>query len=86
MTARTAWGFGLATVTDDGTTLDVWFPSPALGSPVDDATAPASLTASALVDAARGVRVEVVRTVMTAFGTFVVDFIGEGRSPGGVGM
>ena len=24
MTARTAWGFGLATVTDDGTTLDVW--------------------------------------------------------------
>ena len=33
MTARTAWGFGLATVTDDGTTLDVWYPAPALGSP-----------------------------------------------------
>ncbi|GEL98023.1 2,3,4,5-tetrahydropyridine-2,6-dicarboxylate N-succinyltransferase [Cellulomonas terrae] len=64
MTARTAWGFGLATVTDDGTTLDVWYPSPALGSPADDAAAPASLTASARVDDARGVRVEVVRTVI----------------------
>ena len=38
MTARTAWGFGLATVTDDGTTLDVWYPSPALGPP--DPTTP----------------------------------------------
>ncbi len=28
---RTAHGFGLATVTDSGTVLDVWFPSPALG-------------------------------------------------------
>ncbi|NUU15945.1 2,3,4,5-tetrahydropyridine-2,6-dicarboxylate N-succinyltransferase [Cellulomonas humilata] len=63
MTARTAWGFGLATVTDDGTTLDVWYPSPALGPPDDDATAPAALTAAARVDEARGVRVEVVRTV-----------------------
>ncbi|KQY43038.1 2,3,4,5-tetrahydropyridine-2,6-dicarboxylate N-succinyltransferase [Cellulomonas sp. Root137] len=63
MTARTAWGFGLATVTDDGTTLDVWYPSPALGAPDDDATAPPSLTASERVDEARGVRVEVVRTV-----------------------
>lgn len=64
MTARTAWGFGLATVTDDGTTLDVWYPSPALGSPAADAAAPESLTASARVDDARGVRVEVVRTVI----------------------
>lgn len=63
MTSRTAWGFGLATVTDDGATLDVWYPSPALGSPDDDASAPASLTASARVDEARGVRVTVVRTV-----------------------
>ncbi|MBG0740357.1 2,3,4,5-tetrahydropyridine-2,6-dicarboxylate N-succinyltransferase [Paeniglutamicibacter antarcticus] len=28
---RTAHGFGLATVTDSGIVLDVWFPSPALG-------------------------------------------------------
>ena len=26
-----AWGFGLATVTDDGTVLDTWFPAPELG-------------------------------------------------------
>jgi len=64
MTARTAWGFGLATVTDDGTTLDVWYPAPALGSPDPAASAPSSLTASARVDEARGVRVEVVRTVI----------------------
>lgn len=63
MTSRTAWGFGLATVTDDGTTLDVWYPSPALGSPADDATAPAELTAAERVDEARGVRIQVVLTV-----------------------
>ncbi|WP_456823254.1 2,3,4,5-tetrahydropyridine-2,6-dicarboxylate N-succinyltransferase [Cellulomonas sp. P5_E12] len=63
MTSRTAWGFGLATVADDGTTLDVWYPSPALGSPADDATAPDQLAAGARVDEARRVRVEVVLTV-----------------------
>ena len=26
---RTAWGHGLATVADDGTVLDTWYPSPA---------------------------------------------------------
>ena len=26
-----AWGFGLATVADDGTVLDTWFPAPELG-------------------------------------------------------
>jgi 2,3,4,5-tetrahydropyridine-2-carboxylate N-succinyltransferase len=30
--STTAWGYGLATVTDDGRTLDTWFPEPALGS------------------------------------------------------
>ena len=63
MTSRTAWGFGLATVADDGTTLDVWYPSPALGSPADDATPPDQLAAGARVDEARRVRVEVVLTV-----------------------
>ena len=29
----TAWGLGLATTTDDGTVLDVWFPEPMLGDP-----------------------------------------------------
>jgi 2,3,4,5-tetrahydropyridine-2-carboxylate N-succinyltransferase len=64
MTARTAWGFGLATVTDDGTTLDVWYPAPELGSPADDAAAPADLRAAERTDEVRGVRVVVVRTVV----------------------
>lgn len=64
MTARTAWGFGLATVAGDGTTLDTWYPAPALGEPPADATAPAELVAGERVDDARGVRVQVVRTVV----------------------
>ena len=31
MTARTAWGYGLATISGDGTVLDTWFPRPLLG-------------------------------------------------------
>ena len=62
-TARTAWGFGLATVADDGTTLDVWYPAPALGSPDDGATtAPDELDALTERDEARRVDVVVVRT------------------------
>lgn len=56
--ARTsAWGHGLATLTADGAVLDVWFPSPALGTPSGEA--PASLTALEGEDEARGVRREV---------------------------
>lgn len=62
MTARSAWGFGLATVTDDGTTLDTWYPSPALGSAPADASAPAALTAAERRDDARGVTTHVVLT------------------------
>ena len=29
---RTAWGFGLATIHDDGAVLDTWYPQPALGA------------------------------------------------------
>lgn len=32
---RAAHGFGLATVADDGTVLDVWYPAPALGLAAD---------------------------------------------------
>ena len=64
MTSRTAWGYGLATVTDDGTTLDVWYPSPALGEPAADTTAPAELTAAEGKDDARAVRIQLVRTVV----------------------
>ena len=34
-TPSTAWGFGLTTLDADGTVLDVWFPSPALGEQPD---------------------------------------------------
>jgi 2,3,4,5-tetrahydropyridine-2-carboxylate N-succinyltransferase len=62
MTERTAWAFGLATLTDSGDTLDVWYPGPALGAAPQDATAPAELAAAVRADAARGTRTEVVRT------------------------
>jgi 2,3,4,5-tetrahydropyridine-2-carboxylate N-succinyltransferase len=59
---RPAWGWGLATTTTSGDVLDVWYPSPALGSPEADATAPAALLAGRVVDELRGVHTEVVRT------------------------
>ena len=58
----TAWGFGLATIADDGTTLDTWFPAPALGDAPADATPPEALAALAGADDVRGVRLEVVTT------------------------
>lgn len=61
-TARDAWGFGLATVTDSGTTLEVWYPSPALGTAPTDRTAPSELAALAGHDDARRVRTVVVLT------------------------
>ncbi len=62
--ARPAWGWGLATTTTAGDVLDVWYPSPALGSPDADAATPASLVAAQATDATRGVRLEVVQTVV----------------------
>jgi 2,3,4,5-tetrahydropyridine-2,6-dicarboxylate N-succinyltransferase len=64
MSTRSAWGSGLATVSADGSTLDVWYPSPALGEPPADAEAPAELRALEREDAARAVRTVVVRTVV----------------------
>ena len=32
MTTRAAWGYGLATISANGTVLDTWFPSPHLGA------------------------------------------------------
>ena len=56
-----AWGVGLATVTDDGTTLDTWYPQPALGAAVDATDLETTLKALAGRDADRGVTREVVR-------------------------
>jgi len=58
----TAWGFGLATIADDGTTLDTWYPEPALGEAPAGATPPESLATLAGADEARRVRLEVVTT------------------------
>lgn len=57
---RSAWGFGLATVTDAGTTLDAWFPAPALGDHDDMVGIPAELEAMRAEDAERGVRIHPV--------------------------
>ena len=59
-----AWGHGLATVAADGTVLDAWYPSPALGeAPADAAaTVPAGLAALAAEHPERRVRTEVVTT------------------------
>jgi 2,3,4,5-tetrahydropyridine-2,6-dicarboxylate N-succinyltransferase len=61
---RSAWGFGLATITGGGQVLDTWFPQPALGSPAENAVAPAELTAAVGKDKARGVRTDVVKVVI----------------------
>jgi 2,3,4,5-tetrahydropyridine-2-carboxylate N-succinyltransferase len=59
---RWAWGFGLATVHDDGAVLDTWYPEPALGPRPAEASAPQELEALAGKDDIRRVRREVVST------------------------
>ena len=61
-TSRTASGHGLATLTADGQVLDTWYPAPVLGETAGDV--PAELTRLAGSDAVRGVRREVVTTVI----------------------
>ncbi|MCH8628199.1 2,3,4,5-tetrahydropyridine-2,6-dicarboxylate N-succinyltransferase [Arsenicicoccus piscis] len=64
MTSRTAWGHGLATITDAGQVLDTWYPTPTLGGADDLGPVPAELTALASSDPDRGVRTEVVTTTI----------------------
>src|SRR6478735_7744647 len=58
---RTAWGHALLPLTDGGTVLDAWFPSPALGAPggAGELAAPEGLEALAGRDEARRVTREV---------------------------
>src|SRR5579875_2511787 len=56
---RTGWGHGLATLTKNGTVLDAWFPSPALGR-APESDPPRSLEAEEHIDELRRVRVEAV--------------------------
>lgn len=66
LTDRSAHGFGLATITDSGTVLDVWFPAPTLGVATDalgqtsEASPELSALAEAGTDADRGVHQSVV--------------------------
>ncbi|MFZ2964841.1 MAG: 2,3,4,5-tetrahydropyridine-2,6-dicarboxylate N-succinyltransferase [Rhodoglobus sp.] len=65
MTTRAAWGYGLATVSGNGTVLDTWFPSPRLGplpAGHDPHIAPAEFEAITGPDERRNVELE-FRTV-----------------------
>jgi len=64
-----AAGLGLATITDDGTVLDAWFPEPELGAYSPSGTtriapddAPDALNALSGPDADRGVEVPTTPT------------------------
>jgi 2,3,4,5-tetrahydropyridine-2,6-dicarboxylate N-succinyltransferase len=66
-TGRSAWGLGLATVTEDGTVLDTWFPAPQLGDAPEDAgphAVPADLSVLQSTDPHRRVRQTVVRVLI----------------------
>src|SRR3954470_18406334 len=54
-----AWGHGLATVAEDGTVLDTWYPAPQLGNPAGE-SAPESLATLAQKYAERRVHTDVV--------------------------
>lgn len=64
-TDRQAWGWGLATVHEDGDVLDTWYPEPKLGAP-GESEVPDDLyrVTEAGRDAIRNVHTEVVRTVI----------------------
>ncbi|MFP5023133.1 2,3,4,5-tetrahydropyridine-2,6-dicarboxylate N-succinyltransferase [Pseudonocardia phyllosphaerae] len=67
-----ASGTGLATVTTDGTVLDVWYPAPALaGQDVPDVAE--DLDALVGTDEVRGVRTEVVRTEIASLSDAPAD-------------
>jgi 2,3,4,5-tetrahydropyridine-2-carboxylate N-succinyltransferase len=63
---RSAWGYGLATVTENGQVLDTWFPAPALGEADAEQPygVPAELAAAAKEDPRRGVQAQVVHVAI----------------------
>ena len=68
-TARIASGLGLATITDDGTMLDVWYPQPELAplagagnSSADSLAADLAAAAASMTDPDRGTHGEVLQT------------------------
>jgi len=63
-----AWAYGVATLTEDGTVLDVWYPTPRLGHPTSG-NEPAEFASLEGTDPLRRVRRAVVRTVVNDLGT-----------------
>ena len=59
---RPAHGFGLATIDREGTVLDTWYPSPALGEAPAGAAVPEALAAAERQDELRRVEIRAVRT------------------------
>ncbi|AWB93034.1 2,3,4,5-tetrahydropyridine-2,6-dicarboxylate N-succinyltransferase [Aeromicrobium chenweiae] len=55
-----AHAYGIATLTDDGTVLDVWYPEPRLGPAPDGESEPVELSAMSGDDEVRGVHQAVV--------------------------
>ncbi|MCD0450437.1 2,3,4,5-tetrahydropyridine-2,6-dicarboxylate N-succinyltransferase [Actinocorallia sp. API 0066] len=73
VTSSGAQADGLATIADDGTVLDTWFPSPALADAPGDAgtvvledAEAGDLAAAVRADARRGVKVVAVRTTIAS--------------------
>jgi 2,3,4,5-tetrahydropyridine-2-carboxylate N-succinyltransferase len=63
MTSRSAWGYGLATVSGDGAVLDTWYPDPRLGdfpATADPHIAPAEFEALVGADPRRNVQLEFI--------------------------
>jgi 2,3,4,5-tetrahydropyridine-2-carboxylate N-succinyltransferase len=65
--SRSAWAFGLASITEAGDVLDTWYPKPQLGPAPDRPgpyDVPADLASLETTDPHRGVRTSIVRTVI----------------------
>jgi 2,3,4,5-tetrahydropyridine-2,6-dicarboxylate N-succinyltransferase len=65
--ARVAWAYGLATITETGAVLDTWYPHPQLGTAPETPGpygVPADLASLEQTDPLRGVHQSVVRTVI----------------------
>ena len=63
MTSRAAWGYGLATISGDGTVLDTWYPNPRLGElprGTDPHIAPAEFEEAIGADPRRNVHLDFV--------------------------
>jgi len=72
-----AVGTGLATVTPDGTVLDVWYPAPALlasaGPPADQPADQPELRLAERTDDIRGVRLQIVQTRIASLANAPAD-------------